>query len=162
MIKAEGDLVMARPVFVSSLLSRQAADSEGVMEMLRFALRSLLPILLVLFLAGCANLRTLGNAQRIDQQIKADRIDFYVKMSDAYRILAYEYYKLASDAESRKQTQLAKEYATRVSLYDAFQKSAKEKADQLRAAWQAENGMAPAQPEPARQAPAAGPVPNIP
>jgi len=93
----------------------------------------LLIILVGQGLAGCASLRTLVRAQEIDRQIQADRIRFYDRMGDAYHILAFEYYKLARDAESRNQTEQAKECTARLALYDSFYRSAKKTADDLRA-----------------------------
>lgn len=110
----------------------------------------LLPIALLLLslvasITGCADLRTLRKAQQIDQQVKVDRIRFYDRTADAYRILAFEYYRLASEAEGSKQWAKARDYQARVTLYDTFSKHAKQTADELRAEYTAEQqGRAPA------------------
>jgi len=105
---------------------------------MRRVIRLLFVILAAQTLVGCTSSLVLARVQRMDRQAKIDRIRSYEQISDAYRILAYEYYKLATDAENRKQTEQAKDYAARVSLYDSFYKRLRNIAQQMRAELQAQ------------------------
>lgn len=109
--------------------------------MFRYAVQTLVAALLLAYCGACANLEILTQATRIDRQIRADRVEFFQKMSDAYRILAYEYYKLAAEAEKRKATAQAQEYAARMKLYDTFYRQAQKTADDLRAEFRMTEGQ---------------------
>lgn len=110
-------------------------------DMLRYAVRTLVAALLLAYCGACANLEILTQATRIDRQIRADRVEFFQKMSDAYRILAFEYYKLASEAEKQKAKVQAQEYAARMKLYDTFYRQAQKTADDLRAEFRITEGQ---------------------
>ena len=85
------------------------------------------------FALGCAHVNALVRADRIEREVRVEQLKFYEKLADAYFILGYEYYSLATEAEDSGRVDRAGSYGTRAKLYHVFSRDARAQAEELRA-----------------------------
>ncbi|MFP4380398.1 MAG: hypothetical protein ACLFUS_07835 [Candidatus Sumerlaeia bacterium] len=92
-------------------------------------------ILILVFCLGataCSNLETLQKANRLEREMRVDRLRHFEKISEAYFLIGLEYYTMAKEAEMQGHDAKAKEYAAKAKFYNLFHKDLQKTTDEMR------------------------------
>ncbi|HBF35156.1 TPA: hypothetical protein DDW35_11410 [Candidatus Sumerlaeota bacterium] len=89
-------------------------------------------ILLACLAVGLSGCTHLSRTQELDLRIRVDRINSYSRIAEAYYLLGYECYTIASDAEKHKETARAEDYGKKAKMYKLFYEKMKTSVDDMR------------------------------
>jgi hypothetical protein len=77
-------------------------------------------------------METLQRAERLELEMRIDRIVHLERIGEAYFLVGLEYFTMARDAEARGDAEKAREYAAKAKFYSAFHKDLRSVSQRMR------------------------------